>query len=147
MRPPPGACWTLSTEHTPVPAQRPRRSVRDAPAAPPHLSMPSLPPSLPKSVPTYSILWVSSVGLLWLNFNAYILAAKRGKKNFFLIHIMYPHNKNVSHKENVFRIPVFYSMHVLFFSKVAKGTWSPKLEITHVNAGVPTVFCKTVIFP
>lgn len=60
----------------------------------------------------------------------------------------YIHNKNMSHKENVFRIPVFYWMHVIFVGKIAKGTWkSKKGKIISINAGDVIVFCKMIIFP
>lgn len=57
----------------------------------------------------------------------------------------YIHNKNMSHKENVFRIPVFYWMHVIFLGKIAKGTWkSKKGKIISINAGDVIVFCKMI---
>lgn len=34
----------------------------------------------------------------------------------------------MSHKENVFRIPVFYLMHVIFLGTTAKGAWQSKKE-------------------
>jgi len=51
---------------------------------------------------------------------------QKKEENFFLILITHTHNKKVLHKENVFRVPVFYSMHVIFLGRVAKGTWKSK---------------------
>lgn len=76
------------TAHTaPVFSEAPAERPREAPAGPavlldpgPGVTVcPGLSAPLSRSVLTYSILWVSSVGLLWLLFNAYILATKEEK--------------------------------------------------------------------
>lgn len=53
----------------------------------------------------------------------------------------------MSHEENVFRIPIFYLVHVIFLGKLLRGLGSPKMGMIYINAGGLRVFCETSIFP